>query len=243
MQIILYLYQIRINKGEIISLFVDPKIEYNSENLYAPSDDTYLLIDYFKRKITKKFFDGISLSEINKILDLGTGTGILAIFIQLIAIKLSFYKIKIYASDILKDAIYCAKYNERLNNINQRIIFIHSNLFRSFPEELKYKFNIIIFNPPYLPSSNLIINEQTKINIDYSWNGGSKGYEILIDFLKTAKMYLNCHKMHYIYFISSSRTDLNELNIMINNLGYQNEVVDKKHIFFEDILLNRAKLV
>ena len=58
----------------------DPIIQCDFENVYTPSDDSYLIIDYFKRKINQNYFDGIKLSEIKKILDLGTGTGIIAIF-------------------------------------------------------------------------------------------------------------------------------------------------------------------
>ncbi len=104
---------------------------------------------------------------------------------------------------------------------------------------MRNSFNIIIFNPPYLPSSEIINENVIKKNIDYSWNGGIEGYEILLRFLRKAKKYLNLKKTHRIYCITSSRTDLFELNKKINELGYINEIVEKKHIFFEDILLNK----
>ena len=53
--------------------------------------------------------------------------------------------------------------------------------------------------------------------------------------------FLNFKKKHYIYYITSSKTNLKELNKIIKNLGYISETVDKKHIFFEDIILNRLK--
>ena len=100
----------------------------------------------------------------------------------------------------------------------------------------------MIFNFPYLPSSSVIRENRNKKNIDYSWDGGLKGYEILIDFLTNAKIFLNLKEEHYIYCISSSRTNLMELNKSITNLGYQNRIVEKKHIFFEDIILNRLNI-
>lgn len=225
----------------IIPLLPDPIIECDFESVYAPSDDSYLLIDYFKSKIDQIYFDGIKINEINNILDLGTGTGIIAIFFQLIKIENPNFNPKIFASDILEDAIKCAKLNEKRNNIDNQIQIFHSDLFNSFPENLKHSFNIIVFNPPYLPSSKFIEQNINKQNIDYSWDGGLKGYEIIVEFLSAAKTFLNLKKEHFIYCITSSRTDLIELNRIIINFGYKNRIVEKEHIFFEDIVLNRLE--
>lgn len=225
----------------LIPLIPDPVISCDFENVYTPSDDSYLLIDYFKGNINENQFDGINISEIENILDLGTGTGIIAILFQLIKVQYPNFNPKIYASDILKEAIECAKINEEANKINKEITFFHSDLFMSFPERLKDSFNIIVFNPPYLPSSQLINQNYEKKIIDYSWDGGLKGYETLISFLENAKLFLNLKKDHSIYFITSSRTDLLELNEKIKNLSYKNKLVEKRHIFFEDIFLNKLQ--
>jgi methylase of polypeptide subunit release factors len=172
-----------------MTTFPDPIIECDFDNVYFPSDDTYLILDYFKSHIDSAYFDGIKISKIENILDLGTGTGVIAILFQLIKMKCPNFHPKIYASDILEEAIKCAELNQKLNGINHRLIFLHSNLFNSFPKNLKNTFNIIIFNPPYLPSSQLIKAEKKK-NIDYSWNGGIEGFEVLINCLKGAISFL-----------------------------------------------------
>ncbi len=213
-------------------------IEYDFENIYPPSEDTYLIIDYFKRKLSKTHFDGINLSKIKNVLDLGTGTGIIAIFLQLAILQKINFIANIVASDILGEAIICAKKNEALNKIQKKIRFIRSDIFNSFPENLRNAFNIMIFNPPYLPSSHLINNDNRK-NIDLSWDGGFTGFEVLLNFLKKAKDYLNLENQYYIYFVSSSRTNLTILYKQIENLGFKNEIVDRKHVFFEDLVLNR----
>ncbi len=224
-----------------IPFIPDPIINCDYKNVYTPSDDSFLLIDYFKRNIDENNFDGIPISEIENVLDLGTGTGIIAIFFQLIKVQYLNFNPKIYASDILKEAIECAKINEGANNVNKEIIFFQSDLFLSFPERLKHSFNIIVFNPPYLPSSQLINKNYNNKIMDYSWDGGLKGYETLINFLENAKLFLNLKKDHSIYCITSSRTDLLKLNKKIKNLNYENEIVEKQHIFFEDIFLNKLQ--
>ena len=217
----------------------DPLIECDFENVYYPSEDTFLLIDYFKNNINENYFDGINVDDIDYILDIGTGTGIIAINFQILKGKSNNFNPKIVASDIFEDSIVCAKKNEVLNNFHNEILFLQSDLFESFPNSLKSSFNIIVFNPPYLPSSPLITDKK---KIDHSWDGGGlKGYETLIEFIKQVRSFLNLQKPHYIYYISSSRTNLEELNKNLDELKFKNEIVGKKHIFFEDILINRLR--
>jgi release factor glutamine methyltransferase len=226
----------------VIPEIPNPLIEFDFEKVYSPSADSYLFIDYIRHKINHDYFDGIKLSEINNVLDLGTGTGIIAIYLQLLKSSYRNFNVEIYASDILEEALDCAKKNEKINNINQKIKFIKSDLFKSFPDSLKHSFEIIIFNSPYLPSLELL-EENDKRKIDYSWNGGKIGYEVILDFLSNVKDYLNINHKSYIYFISSSKTNLEELNEIINQKGFKQRILAKKHIFFEDIVLNRLELI
>jgi HemK-related putative methylase len=216
--------------------YQDPIIKHIPSEIYTPSDDTYLLLDYVKENFYKKQ----SLENIKNILDMGTGTGIIAIFFALLVKENHKFNSKIYASDILKESIECAIMNERENNLNNSITFIQSDLFDSFPNSLKNTFDIIIFNPPYLPSFD--INEKiSKSKQDYSWNGGPKGYELLKKFLKDAPLYLRKNSNSCIYYISSTRMDLDLLSKFIQKRGFKNKILRKKHFFFEDIILNKLK--
>ena len=230
---------------EIVNIIIptkDPEIKCDYDNVYPPSDDTYLILDYFKKRLTNEYFDGLDIETIKNIVDIGTGTGIIAIFLQLLTKKYIKFKPKIYASDTLQDSIDCAKINQGLNNIDNQITLIKSNLFDSFPEALKQAFDIIIFNPPYLPSSELVEQEEKKAPIDHSWNGGTNGYEVFTNFLKDVKEFMH-PKGCSIYYISSSRVDLMDLNSIIEKNGFTNIILDKKHVFFEDIILNKLILV
>lgn len=75
-----------------------------------------------------------------KILDLGTGSGILAIFCK----KNS--NSEVYASDISKKAVKTAKMNVQLNKVHIEVQ--HGDLFTPFENK---KFDLIIFNPPFFP--------------------------------------------------------------------------------------------
>jgi len=98
-----------------------------------------------------------------------------------------------------------------------------------------------LFNPPYLPSLQKFTESNNKPRNGVSWDGGPKGIEVLMKFLCEVKDFVK--KDAYIYFISSSRSDLTQLNEYIKKLSYKNEILAKKHIFFEDIILNKLEIV
>ena len=131
--------------------------------------------------------------------------------------------------------------NERLNKSSGKISFIHSDLFKSFPKKLQNKFNVIIFNPPYLPAIDKDTNHFSN-DKDYSWKGGEKGYEILINFFSEVLMFLasGSNAIKIIYYITSSRVKKDKITEKLNNLGFQTQELVKTHVFFEDIILNRA---
>ena len=224
-----------------INSFPDPIIPYTLKGVYPPSDDTYLIINYFKKEVNKNLFDGLPINTIKKILDMGTGTGIIALFFQEIKKYLSKFTPKIYASDISDVAIRCATLNERTNNYKDNIIFIKSDLFRKFPQNLQHSFDIIVFNPPYLPSISYNEKDITRSRSDSNWDGGVRGFEVFLEFLRHVKEFLNSEQKYYIYYISSSSADISQLNEELEILGFQNCVLNKRHVFFEDILLNRLE--
>ena len=224
-----------------ITSFPDPIIPYSFEGVYPPSDDTYLIIDYFKKNINENFFDNLPINTIRKILDMGTGTGIISLFFQEINKCFSKFTPEIYASDISDAAIRCAMLNERKNNYANNITFIKSDLFRKFPPNLRRSFDIIVFNPPYLPSISYKENNIIRRSSDSNWDGGERGFEVFLEFLRQVKDFLNSEQKYYIYYISSSSTDLSQLNNELDSLGFRNSVLNKRHIFFEDIILNRLE--
>ena len=106
------------------------------------------------------------------------------------------------------------------------------------PPYLEKAFNVIIFNPPYLPS----FSRETK-NHDLVWNGGETGIEILIKFINQVMKFIESDQKFYIYYISSSLSSLDSLNQIFLEKGLENQVLSKKHISFETIYLNRLQAI
>ena len=98
-------------------------------------------------------------SEILNILDIGTGSGCIAI-----AIKKNLPNAKVYALDIAKDSLAIARENATLNNVE--IEFIEQDILSSSTSHLPSSFSLIVSNPPYITATeklamhhNVLANE------------------------------------------------------------------------------------
>lgn len=233
------------------------------ENVYNPSHDSYLFVDYLD---TGEFTDKISGFLLNlfehqqrktlSVLDCGSGTGILGFCLLYKLLSLSqisnFELITLTFIDInpaaikltkqtVKNNLHFLNFEPKSSNVRKpRIEFRYyvSDLFKHIPAEEKY--DLIVFNPPYLPSDRELINDSTRKNIDDSWDGGDvTGNKVLLDFFSELKPRI--YQSTLIFFISSTRADLSNLqkNLKIN--GYEVLLLQSCHYFFEDIILFEAK--
>lgn len=60
---------------------------------------------------------------------------------------------KVVATDINPLAVKCAKINAKINSVTEKIDIRHGNLFDPVKNE---RFDLIIFSPPYFPSTQKI---------------------------------------------------------------------------------------
>ncbi len=190
---------------------------FNFDETYEPREDSYLMQRY-----VMKHAKGL-------VLDMGTGSGIQAIT----AAKKKSVK-RVLAVDISKRAIEeCKRKIANNKTLNKKIEFKQSDLFEYVP---LIKFDTIVFNPPYLP-------EDVKLK-DLTIYGGRKGYETIKRFLDDLSKYLKPDSKILLLF--SSLTHQQRVNEFINNNLLQYKLLEKKHIFFEDLfvyLIEKSKVL
>ena len=153
-----------------------PKFE-----IYPPKEDSFFLSDFVDKKVKKL--------HPKKILDMGSGTGILA----KCAIDSGLDIVNIFVSDINPKSI-------KILEKDFKNVFL-SDLFDKIPK--KPKFDLIIFNPPYLP-----LDKKEPKSSSLSTTGGKKGSEIINKFLINAKDYLK-KDGEVLLLISSLTKDVN----------------------------------
>ncbi len=81
-------------------------------------------------------------------LDFGTGSGCLAI-----ALALKSPGTQVYAVDVSADALTLARQNAARHELTERIQFFEGDGFAALPKEIH--FNLIVSNPPYIPSAEI----------------------------------------------------------------------------------------
>lgn len=145
-----------------------------NKNVLIPRFETEELVDYLIKYIKKYFDKDIS------ILDLGTGSGCIAITL---AKELS--NCEIDAVDISMDALEVAKSNNKLNKAD--VNFIYSDMFTN----VNKKYDVIVSNPPYISYDekimDLVKNNEPSLAL-YAKNNGLYFYELI---MKEAPKYLN----------------------------------------------------
>ena len=144
-----------------------------------------------------------------KVLDIGSGSGIQA--------EAALKKTKnILAVDINKEAVKLLKGK----GINSKYSDLFSNV--------KGKFDLIIFNPPYLPEE-----EKEDLETKLVTTGGKYGYEILERFFKNAKKFLN--KNGKILIVFSSLTNKKKVDSLVKKYGFKFKLLEEKGLFFEKL--------
>ncbi|WP_288457790.1 peptide chain release factor N(5)-glutamine methyltransferase [uncultured Chryseobacterium sp.] len=107
-----------------------------NENVLIPRPETEELLEFAIKKIKKSPFNAQSL----KILDIGTGSGIIPL-----VLKKHFPEAEVTSIDLSEKALEVAKKNAAFHQLT--INFIHAD-YLNF--DLKENFDIIISNPPYI---------------------------------------------------------------------------------------------
>jgi len=136
----------------------------------------------------------IKSKDIKHVIDIGTGSGVIAI-----SIKKKFPTIKVEASDISESAIKIAQYNAQ--KLGVEIDFKIGDCLDPFLKEMD-DIELIISNPPYVESSfienNYSLSYEPKISLDGGYDGQS--------FFTKISKYYNLLKSKYLLFETSEFT-------------------------------------
>lgn len=185
------------------------------EEVYEPAEDTFLLAD----KLDQVIVEG------DAVLDIGTGCGILG----LIASKKAR---KVVATDVNPHAVECAKRNAEANKAASKMEVRLGDLF--VPILKIEKFDVILFNAPYLPSKT----EEKRTWIGRAWAGGRAGRQTIDSFIADAPNYLK--ESGRILLVQSTLSDIQKTLMRFSDMGLGAKIVAEKKVAFETIVVIQA---
>lgn len=145
-----------------------------NENVLIPRPETETLTEYVIKS---------DLSHI-KILEIGTGSGA-------IAVSIAKYKQDcfILATDLSINALMLARENAFVNGVEKQISFVQTDLFDAI--SMDHKFNWIVSNPPYIPTDEIKkLSKEVKYEPIMALDGGNDGLDIIREIIHNAYVFL-----------------------------------------------------
>ena len=166
------------------------------DNIFGYTEFYGLRFDVNKKVLTPRMETEILVEQVLKaqknyknatILDLGTGSGAIAISIA------KNCDAQVTAIDVSKSALITAENNAKKNDV--KIEFLHSNLFEDLKR--KRKFDIIVSNPPYIPTADIEKLDKNVKECDpiLALDGGEDGLDFYRDITLAATSRLNAGGM------------------------------------------------
>lgn len=182
-------------------------------------DDNVLIPRQETEEMVEKIIQDHSESSMS-ILDVGTGSGVIAI-----SLALKFPDDEVVASDISSDALKVAAKNaQRLQTDN--VHFFQSNLFSN---DKLGKFDVIVSNPPYIAESEQNVMDQSVIKYepDLALYGKNDGLDFYEQFSKQVIEYLNPGGKLYMEFGYNQKNKIKQI--------FSNNMPDYAVEFYKDI--------
>ena len=186
------------------------EIELHSK-VYDPAEDSFLLLE------------AVSMDSGDNVLELGTGCALLAL-------ECARQGRKVICTDINPFAVRLARNNIKKNQhlLKDFIEVRKGDLFSVIKKgEI---FDIIMFNPPYLPTS---IEEKVDQWFDMATDGGKGGLIVTKRFLKDVRAYLSSNGRAY--FVFSSLSDRSKLEEYLKKETLRYDVVLSRRFHDESL--------
>jgi len=183
--------------------------------IYSPAEDSWLL----EKEITE-FLKRIRNKKRIKILDMGSGSGIQA----RACIDAGADRTQVLCGDIDENAVRILK-SQGLNSIQ-------TDLFSNIKNQTK--FDLIIFNAPYLPE-----DKQEDKESKLTTTAGQEGYELILKFLDQAKSHLNKKGSIILLFSSLSKPKI--ILDYAKKIKYTYKKLGEQKLFFEKLFVYELK--
>ncbi len=171
-----------------------------ADGVYPPSEDTMLLLG------------AVDVHARERILEIGTGTGVIALHAAKVA--------HVVATDVNPTAVSLVRKNALKNDLSLAVV--RCDVF----DGLRGTFDVIAFNPPYLEGD--VVGGWD----ERAWRGGMKGIELTKRFLQGLPHHLT-DRGHAYLLIRSDQIEA----LMLTKNTFDVKIVARRKLFFEELLV------
>jgi release factor glutamine methyltransferase len=183
----------------------------NRQEVYQPGEDTFLLLSAAQQECREQ----------DLVLEVGCGSGYIAAAIldgPLVKCR------EVLASDINPHAARDAC-SRGLDVVRADLLF-----------GIRGPFDLVIFNPPYLPTSP---DERMDDWLEYALDGGPDGRSVISRFIGSVGRVLAPEGR--VLLLISSLTGLREVESLFEEAGFVHEIILQQRIEGEDLLVIRGR--
>ena len=153
-----------------------------SGDVLVPRPETETLVERALKHLAT-----INNREAPRILELGTGSGAIAV-----ALASELPQAEIVATEIAPAALQIARRNASRNGVSNAIRFLQGDLFTALDQELEKDFDLILSNPPYIPRGEIahLEAEVSRWEPRAALDGGVDGLDFYRRIIEEAPGYL-----------------------------------------------------
>lgn len=209
------------------------------DNIFGFTEFYGLTFDVNKKVLTPRMETEILVEQVLKaeknfknptILDLGTGSGAIAVSIA------KNCEATITAIDVSKMALATAEANAKKNDV--KIEFLHSNLFDGLKR--KRKFDIIVSNPPYIPTKEIekLDKNVRKCDPVLALDGGEDGLDFYREIISKAPDRLNNGGL---LFFEVGKGQAQDVKKFLKENGFEEIKIIKDYNKIERVICGKRK--
>lgn len=195
------------------------------KQIYEPDADSFLLLDALESRSTE-----IVQRKPLLILEFGSGSGLATAFI---AKHFCPDSTLFFAIDINSHACTSTQRTFAQNHLHQKhcLNLVRCNLADPLIDRLSSKVDLLLFNPPYVPTETSDVKEV----IERTYAGGKQGIEVIEKAIEQASRLLSPQGLFYM--IALEENDFETLQRLANQVGLQVEIVMKRRTLIERLFV------
>lgn len=198
------------------------------ENVYEPAEDTFLLMDAIEEDLPM-----LRLMKPSVCIEVGSGSGVISS-----AVCKALEHVVCLTTDINLEACKATKSTSNGHGVSGMMDAVCGDLLAPMLHRLKGVVDILIFNPPYVPT---VSEEITASGISRAWAGGCKGREITDRLLPHISSLLSPRGVFYLLLLQEN--DPEEIKRLLEKQHLVGKIIKARRAGRESLMIMRISKV